>query len=227
MTEVLPVTDIDAAGIQAAGAGDGVCVGVPLPSVTVGVSELSDAGVADGPPLGKPHVTGEVCVSAPHVKDRYDSLWVTQRASARDEGWHHTGDVGHLDEQGRLWIEGRLEHVIATAAGVVTPVGIEQRVESLDEVRAAAAVGVGPAGTAQVVVVVVPRDRPAKLIRSPVASLELTDSVRRSAGVDVAAVLVASDLPVDIRHNSKVNRRKVAAWAAGVLAGKSRTAPIW
>jgi acyl-coenzyme A synthetase/AMP-(fatty) acid ligase len=227
MTEVLPVTDIDAAGIDAAGAGQGVCVGVPLPGVTVAISELSEAGAAEGPPLNKPHVIGEVCVSARHVKDRYDSLWATQRVSARDAGWHRTGDVGHLDEHGRLWIEGRLEHVIATAAGVVTPVGIEQRAESLDEVRDAAAVGVGPAGTAQVIVVVVLRDRPAWLRRSPVAPPELTDSVRRSAGVDVAAVLVAPDLPVDIRHNSKVDRREVAAWAAAVLAGASRTDPNW
>ena len=52
------------------------------------------------------------------------------------------------------WVEGRLAHVVTTAAGVVTPVGPEQRIEQLDEVRLAAVVGVGPAGT-QVAVVVV------------------------------------------------------------------------
>ena len=42
-------------------------------------------------------MTGEICVAAPHVKDRYDRLWVTEQASRRNPGWHRTGDVGHLD----------------------------------------------------------------------------------------------------------------------------------
>ena len=59
-------------------------------------------------------------------------------------------------------MEGRLVHVVDTADGPVTPVGIEQRVEAIDGVASAAVVGVGPAGTQQVVVVVVaePGTRP-------------------------------------------------------------------
>ena len=215
MTEALPVTDISLAQIEAAGAGNGVCVGPALAGVEVAISALSGLGEASGPLSGCAGVTGEICVRGAHVKDTYDGLWATQQASGRDAGWHRTGDVGHLDEQGRLWVEGRLAHVATTAAGVVTPVGVEQRVESLDEVRSAAVVGVGPHGTQQVVVVVVPETAS----RSALAGLPLTDAVRTVAGVDVAAVLLAADLPVDIRHASKVDRRRVAAWAAQVLAG--------
>jgi hypothetical protein len=43
--------------------------------------------------------------------------------------------------------------------------------------------------------------------------------------VDVAAVLVAADLPRDIRHASKVDRREVARWATEVLAGGRRRLP--
>ncbi len=218
MTEALPVTDISLAQIDAAGAGDGVCVGRPLPGVEVTVSALTPTGLADGPLTGQPGLLGEVCVRAAHVKERYASLWQTQRSSGRDVGWHRTGDVGHLDDDGRLWIEGRLQHVIATAAGVVTPVGLEQRVESLAGVQAAAAVGVGPIGTQQVAVVVVPAGR--KPRRPGVATLELTDQVRIVAGVDVAAVLVCRSLPVDIRHASKVDRAEVREWADRLLAGR-------
>jgi hypothetical protein len=41
----------------------------------------------------------------------------------------------------------------------------------------------------------------------------------KAGGVDVAAVLVVPSLPVDKRHNSKINRTRVARWAERVLSG--------
>lgn len=219
MTEVLPVTDISAEGIRAAGDGDGVCVGAPLPGVEVSISELDGIGRADGDLTQKPGITGEVCVRAAHVKDRYDALWATERASSRNPGWHRTGDVGFLDEEGRLWIQGRLHHLIPTAAGVVTPVGLERRLESIAGVLHGAVVGVGPVGTQQVVAVVVPRARLPRW-RSPVADLDLIDAVHAALDVPVAAVLLRRDLPVDIRHQSKVDRAALSSWATTVLAGR-------
>ncbi len=218
MTEALPITDVSAEEIEAAGDGAGVCVGRPLPGVDLAVSSLSTAGVADGALSTEPERTGEICVRAEHVKDRYDALWATQRASARDPGWHRTGDVGHLDTQGRLWIEGRLPHVLTTAGGVLTPVGIEQRIERLPQVRAAAVVGVGPPGTQVVAVVVVPTSVGPRRGMVP-AGTDLLDAVRAAAGVPVAAVLLTARLPVDVRHASKVDRSEVARRAARVLAG--------
>ncbi|MGY1624389.1 alpha/beta fold hydrolase [Geodermatophilus sp. SYSU D00965] len=222
MTEVLPVTDVSLAGIDAAGTGDGVCVGRPLPGVDVRISPLSADGRADGELTDRPGVPGEVCVRAAHVKDRYDALWALERSTSRDPGWHRTGDVGHLDAEGRLWVEGRLQHVITTAAGPVTPVGVEQRVEALAGVSAAAAVGVGPAGTQAVVLVVVPSGvRPRRGGRTALrlAGEDVAAAVRAAAGTDVAAVLTAARLPVDVRHQSKVDRAEVARRAARLLAG--------
>jgi acyl-CoA synthetase (AMP-forming)/AMP-acid ligase II len=222
MTEALPVADVSLAGIEAAGEGEGVCVGAPLPGVQVRISPLSPDGRADGPLTDAPGTTGEVCVRAAHVKDRYDALWALERAASRDPGWHRTGDVGHLDAAGRLWIEGRLQHVVTTAAGPVTPVGIEQRVERVDGVAAAAAVGVGPAGAQVVVVVVVPAGggtRRGRRSRPRPAAPGLADAVRAAAGTEVAAVLTTGALPVDIRHQSKVDRAEVARRAARALDG--------
>src|SRR5205823_14210842 len=125
----LPVSDSSLAQIEAAGPGDGVCVGRPLPGVRVGISALDALGRAPGDPTEAIGVIGEVCVAAAHVKERYDRLWATEQASSRNPGWHRTGDVGHLDAAGRLWIEGRLVHVVVTAEGPLTPVGIELRIE--------------------------------------------------------------------------------------------------
>jgi acyl-coenzyme A synthetase/AMP-(fatty) acid ligase/pimeloyl-ACP methyl ester carboxylesterase len=224
MTEALPVTDVSLAEILDAGDGDGVCVGRPLKTVEVALSPLSPTGFADGGLTTAPGRTGEVCVRAAHVKDRYDALWLTERESSRDAGWHRTGDVGHLDEEGRLWVEGRLQHVLTTAHGVVTPVGVEQRVERLPQVRAAAVVGIGPVGTQVVAVVVVP-EQPAPgrgrlLLAEPGLAATVRDAARARLGdVPVAAVLTTGALPLDIRHASKVDRREVARLAQRVLAG--------
>ena len=168
-------------------------------------------------------MTGEIVVAAPHVRDHYDRLWRTDRASrlgVADPRGHRTGDVGHLDEAGRLWVEGRLQHVVTTPDGVVTPVGPEQRIERVDGVRRAGVTGIGPAGTQQVVAVVEPEPAPR---RPGLASPSIASAVRAAAGVPVAAVLVVPVLPTDVRHNSKVDRTRLARWATSVLAG-GRTA---
>jgi acyl-coenzyme A synthetase/AMP-(fatty) acid ligase len=219
MTEVLPVCDITLTEIEAAGAGNGVCVGRPIDEVKVAISALDEAGVAVGALTEHAGVTGEVCVQAEHVKDRYDKLWRTQQLSALPRGWHRSGDVGHFDTDGRLWIEGRLVHVIATAAGPVTPVGIEQAAESVPGVGLAAAVGVGPAGTQQIVLVVTTSDARRGGLASDALATAVRSAVRRVIDLDVAAVLVAPKLPVDKRHNSKIDRVRVARWATRVLGG--------
>jgi acyl-coenzyme A synthetase/AMP-(fatty) acid ligase/pimeloyl-ACP methyl ester carboxylesterase len=215
MTEALPLTDISLPELEKAGSGNGVCVGRPLPGVQIRISPLDSLGRAVGPLTDQVEITGEICVAAAHVKDRYDRLWATERASSRNPGWHRTGDVGHLDSTGRLWVEGRLVHVITTADGPLTPVGVEQRIEAESPVTGAAVVGVGPPGTQQVVAVVVPE------IPAPVglATPELAKAVRAAAGVRLAAVLGIDALPVDIRHAAKIDRQRLARWAERVLAG--------
>ena len=96
----------------------------------------------------------------------------------------------------------------------MTPVGVEQRLERLAEVAAAAVVGVGPAGTQAVVAVVVPDGRPparAGRTRGSPTRPWRTPSATPPAGVEVAAVLIVDRLPLDIRHASKIDRAEVAA----------------
>jgi acyl-CoA synthetase (AMP-forming)/AMP-acid ligase II/pimeloyl-ACP methyl ester carboxylesterase len=217
MTECLPVADVSLHEIDDAGSGAGVCVGHPVDGVEVLVAPLdfeASAGVA-GLGVG---ATGEVLVRTPWLSDGYDQLWRTEHdARPRDRTgavWHRTGDVGHLDAIGRLWIEGRSIHVIHTVDGPVTSVPVEVSVETLDGVERAAAVGIGPDGCQQLVVVV--EDAAGA---DGLATEALSTLVRDVVAVPVAAVLTATSMPVDIRHNTKIDRAVVAAWATQVLSG--------
>ncbi len=233
MTEVLPVTDTDLEEIHRAladvgtvpGAGGGTCVGRPVPGTEVAIVPLDDDGAATGEPTDAPGVTGEILVAAPHLKRTYDRLWATQQASTDHPGRHRTGDVGHLDAEGRLWVEGRLSHVVTAPGGVITPVAVEHAAERVPGVQRAAAVGVGPAGTQQLVVVLETDpavDRRARAGAS-LATPGLTHAVRRAVaeacGVPVAAVLRVRELPTDVRHNAKIERGRIARWAEQALAG--------
>ncbi len=235
MTECLLVTDVTLEGIRSAAAAPdrGVCVGSPIGSNRVLVSALDADGRATGEPSDRPGVLGELVVSAPHLKDHYDRLWLTDRAAEEGtpmradrapagERWHRTGDVGHLDADGRVWVEGRLQHVIVAADGPIAPVGGEQDVERVDGVRRAAVVGVGPHGLRQCVAVVEtvpPTGRPG------LASPELTAALRARTAVPLVAVLTVTQLPTDIRHNSKIDRSRLAAWAEDTLSGGKPSAP--
>lgn len=79
------------------------CVGRPIPGTAVRIS---------------PH--GEVEIRGVGVCDGYTDPAATGEAFA--DGWFRTGDLGHLDESGRLWLSGRAKDVLVTAGGKnVTP----------------------------------------------------------------------------------------------------------
>jgi acyl-CoA synthetase (AMP-forming)/AMP-acid ligase II/pimeloyl-ACP methyl ester carboxylesterase len=221
MTEVLPVADIELSEIERAEADDpkgGVCVGAPVVGAEVRIAALGfDAADDDVPPELATGTTGEILVRAPWVSDGYLGLWATERAARPGPvgDWHRSGDVGHLDALGRLWVEGRAVHVIHTATGPITSVPVERVVERSLGIRRVAAVGVGPVGSQQVVIVVEDGDTQ----DGPAAS-DVAASVRRAVDEPVASVLTVRRLPVDIRHNAKIDRAAVASWASDVLAGR-------
>ncbi|WP_416393168.1 MULTISPECIES: alpha/beta fold hydrolase [unclassified Curtobacterium] len=229
MTEGLLMTDVDLDGVRSAGSAvdDGICVGAPAANVRVRIAPLDGDGLPTGTLTDDPGVTGEIVVAAPHVRARYDRLWRQDRVSrlgVDDPRGHRTGDVGHLDAAGRLWVEGRLQHVLTTPDGVVTPVGPEQRIERVPGVGRAGLAGVGPRGTQQAVAVV--ETTGTRRARRPaLADPDLARAVRAAAGIPVAAVLTVPELPTDIRHNSKVDRARLSRWAASVLSGGRMVRP--
>ena len=226
MTECLPVADIDLVSLESLGPDAlhhlGVCVGMPVDSVELLIDPLDELGVPTGLPTSEPGLLGEVWVRAAHQRLGYDRLWHTTHLASPADGTHATGDIGTIDADGRLWIGGRTGHVIRTATGPVAPTPIERAVDMLDGIRRSAAVGVGPAGAQVVVVIAETSDAGRRPCQS---SLDRIDRIRaavaEATGLDVAACLEVPSLPVDRRHNSKIDRTHLADWATGVLEGGS------
>lgn len=208
MTEMLIVTD----GVRGnARSHSGVPVGQPLPDAHVII--LPFGFTSDQPVVPLPQgTTGEVFVTGPWLSRGYDQHWArTRDARVQYNGavWHRTGDVGHIDNG--IFIEGRTAHVIDTGAQKLTPVPIEQSVEALLPGVTAAAVGVPVRENAALVMVL----SDGKTAGAADASIE--QQVREVAP-DVVAVLFKKDLPVDRRHNSKIDRLALASWAAEQLS---------
>ncbi len=216
MTEVLPVADLSLQQREDVGEGSGVCVGRAVDGCNVKVVAI-DGGISELP-IGE---TGEIVVSAPWMSLGYNRLWLTQQ-NARFESdgfiWHRTGDVGHIDGDGNLWIEGRVVHMIHTADGSMTPVPIEVACEKISGVKRAAAVGIGDKGVQQLVMVL-----ETDQAKEDPAPDQLVARVREAlAGLDVVAIWETKKLPVDIRHNSKIDRTALAQKMQKVLSGRSR-----
>ena len=129
------------------------------------------------------------------------------------------GDVGYLDEDGRLWFCGRKSHRVRTQGGPRFTVPAEGIFNAHPAVFRAALVGVvkerAPHETPVICVELEPeaRSQPRETIERELRALarahELTE--------DIDHFLFHPAFPVDIRHNAKIDRPALARWAAGAV----------
>jgi fatty-acyl-CoA synthase len=84
---------------------------------------------------------GEILYQSPTVMSGYYKL-PDQTAAALRDGWYHTGDVGVMDDDGFLYITGRLREVIRTGGESVAPTEVEAALAGVDGVLDVAVVGI-------------------------------------------------------------------------------------
>ncbi|MDX6769370.1 MAG: fatty acid CoA ligase family protein [Elusimicrobiota bacterium] len=225
-TEALPVALIGSEeilhGADAACAdGKGTCVGRPVPGVDACVIPVSDGPVAAWDeslrlPAG---AVGEVTVKGPMVSAAY---WRRPEADAAakiaDGGGarHRMGDLGRFDADGRLWFLGRKSQRVRASHGDMPTEGVEGVFNALPAVRRSALVGVGPAG-AQTPVLCVEREPGQPIAEDALRRQLLELAQRREVTRPVRVVLFHPGFPVDARHNAKIHRETLAAWAASEL----------
>ncbi len=217
-TESLPVAVASSAEILGetaarTAAGDGVCVGQTVPRVEAAVIRISDEPIgAWSEDLRVPDGTvGEIVVKGPVVSREYFRRpEATALAKIADGGAvrHRMGDLGWRDDRGRLWFCGRKSQRVRTADGELYTVQVEGVFNAHPRVKRTALVGV----RGEPVLIVEPeRGTDAASLTKELLELGSKNDKTRA----IKRVLYHPSFPVDIRHNAKIFREKLAAWAEG------------
>ncbi len=248
-TECLPVATIEAAEIlsetvEKTDCGAGVCVGRKFESIDWRVIRITDKPIAtideaEEMPTGE---IGELIVRGSQASPSYVTCLEENGASkiadsrSGEEGrfpapcstlhppfWHRMGDIGYLDGQGRFWYCGRKSHRVETVAGPLFTECVEAVFNTHPAVRRSALVGIGPRGKQTPVLVVE--------CQAGTNAGNLIDELRCHARAcqqasDIQHSLIHPGLPVDIRHNAKINREQLAAWATKQLSRRRASGPI-
>ena len=136
------------------------------------------------------------------------------------------GDVGYLDEQGRLWFCGRKGHIVETELGRMFTIPCEAIFNNHPRVFRSALVGVGSKLNQQPVIVVEPEadhfpTTSAEQQRFREELLALGRSNPLTSAIET--VLFHRSLPVDTRHNVKIFREKLGPWAEAQLGRVSQS----
>ncbi len=223
-TEALPVSTISHELIlggteRMTAKGAGVCIGRPLPELVVGIIKISDEPIerwSENLPL-PPSEIGEIVVSGPNVSRAYDrnprANQLSKIEDAQGNVFHRLGDLGYFDPEGRLWFCGRKSHRIVTANGVLFPVVCEGVFNRHAAVYRSALVGVGPSSAKKPVLCVelepAARGMDQASLRAELLQLGSEHPVTKN----IRTILFHPAFPVDIRHNAKIFREKLALWA--------------
>ena len=228
-TEALPITTISGREVTAANAARGAdplagtCIGRPVPEVTLRIIALSDAPIAtwDDALALPPFEIGEIVVKGPAVTKTYVARPEATALAKMREGatiWHRMGDLGYLDDEGRVWFYGRKSHRVITATGTLFTEPVELVFGRHPDVARSALVGLGPTGRKTPVVIIEPKER--QVLRDPRARAALLADLRELGArhtmtAGISAFLLHPSFPVDIRHNAKIFREQLAVWAEG------------
>ena len=224
-TECLPVTSIGTNEILGetkalTDQGKGVCIGRAVQGVEISVIKISDDVVSqwnDDLKL-KTGEVGEIVVKGDNVtKSYYNRKESTDLAKIYEKDGkelrHRMGDLGYFDEKGRIWFCGRKAHRVITDNGVYFTIPCEAIYNTHQDVYRTALVGVKINGKMNPVICI-EVDQNSKTKNKDSIKKELFEiSNKFEHTKSIKHILFHDSFPVDIRHNSKIFREKLAVWA--------------
>lgn len=224
-TESMPVASIGSHELleeevqKHSAAGGGICIGRPVENLEAKVIHISDEPITDWSEdlIVDVGVVGEIVVKGKNVTHAYfnrDQATKLAKIKDGDQIRHRMGDLGYYDEKGRLWFCGRKAHRVKLADKELYTVQCESIFNQHPEVYRTALVGVN-----QQAVLCVEMDREAKNPIPEKIREDLLDwAAKHELTRDIETILFHPSFPVDIRHNAKIFREKLAVWAAEKLS---------
>jgi acyl-CoA synthetase (AMP-forming)/AMP-acid ligase II len=229
-TEALPVASIGSDEIlgearHATDRGRGVCVGRPVPGIDVRIIRVSDDPIPEwSDELVVPDGTiGEISVSGPVVTRTYFNRPEATRLAkivdtARTVLYHRMGDVGYLDDRGRIWFCGRKSHRVVLPDETLYTIPSESIFNTHPDVFRSALVGVNERGQKRPVICIEPARRLSRNEQQRLREELLERGAEFPHTRRIRTILFHPSFPVDIRHNSKIFREKIAVWAGRRLS---------
>lgn len=228
-SEAVPVISIGSREIlaetkQMSEQGYGNCVGRPLEGIDVRLITISDRPIEKWSDdlMVPPGDVGEITVRGDLVtRSYYNRPKDTAGAKIADGNgfWHRMGDLAWKDNHGRFWFCGRKSHRVECADRTLFTVPCEAIFNNHPHVARSALVGIGPPGGQTPVICI--EVIKGKRIRKKELASELADLARtHELTKPIKTVLFHDSFPVDIRHNSKIFREKLAVWAATKIKTK-------
>jgi len=224
-TESLPLTKIGSAALlettDITDNGGGICVGKPIEGVEVEIIKITEDNIQDWHTvvntdlLNQPNQIGEIVVKGPMVSAAYyerDSA--TQSAKIKDGEHirHRMGDLGYLDDKGLLWMCGRKAHRVETPKEVLFSIPCERIFNTHKAVKRTALVGVIKRNVSKPVLCV-ELHKDAQISENLLFDELQQIAIKFEQTQNITDFLIHPDFPVDIRHNAKIFREKLAVWA--------------
>lgn len=219
-TECLPVSNISGKEILAQTAlltrqGRGTCVGKPVQGIDVAILEIRDEAISDIQDAKRlnPYAIGEIIVKGSVVTPSYYRSPAETALAKISDGtslWHRMGDLGYLDDQGRLWFCGRKTHRAETPQGLMCSVMCEAVFNAHEAVARSALIAWGRRGQ-QTAAIVIERNAKGKKMNKDVLAQELLTLAKANPlTAPIQSVHFCDRFPVDVRHNIKIDRLKLA-----------------
>ena len=227
-TESLPISKIASSELikteDITNFGGGICVGKAVQNTEIKIIEITEdilENIADCKVLNQQKI-GEIIVKGQQVTRQYyqrENATKEAKIMDGDSFYHRMGDLGYLDELGRLWMCGRKKHRVETDERSYYSIPVERIFNTHPEIKRSALVGIERNGQIEPLVCIELANE------NPMSHIKLFNELRFMAKKtpqtqDITQFLIHKGFPMDIRHNAKIFREKLAILAATEITKK-------
>jgi len=222
-TEAVPVISISSNEIlsetrKLSEQGYGICIGRPINDLDIRIIKISDDPINkwSNDLVVEDNEIGEITVKGDLVTRNYFEKPAADALAKIKDGhtvWHRMGDLGWMDSKGRIWFCGRKSHRVTTEKTTLFTIPCEAIFNNHPLVFRSALVGIGPLDRQKPTICIELEHGKDKVNKKEIKKELVELAQQNELTKDISSILFCKSFPVDIRHNSKIFREKLAKWA--------------